>query len=77
MTRPNFIAVQARVTLQRHQWDNFDALWQANGEQVEEPSVGRDGFNNVTRLALEDIETRLLRQSATTIASQNRRKELR
>ena len=54
MTQPDFIAVTARDTLKRHQLDSFDALWEAQGEWVDEPNRARGGFSSVTRLTLDD-----------------------
>ena len=59
MNQPDFIAVNARDTLQRNQLDSFEALWEAEGEQVDDPNVGRGGFSNVTRVKLEDVNGQL------------------
>ena len=55
MNQPDFIAVNAQDTLQRHKLDSFGALWEMEGEQVDEPNIGRGGFSNVTRVKLKDI----------------------
>lgn len=54
MTLPDFIAVTAQDILKRHQLDSFDALWEVEGEGVDEPNRARGGVSSVTRLTLED-----------------------
>lgn len=54
----DFVATDALDTLQRHQLDSFEALWEVGAELVDEPNRTRGGQSSVSRLTLNDANGR-------------------